>query len=197
MIRAWHGCLWLALVLGLSLTARANDGDSYRLFPRDVVAFSVYGEPDLNAQLRISGKGTINVPLLGEIKIMGLTLQEASHALAEAYIVADILLRPQVTLQVSEYSKKEVSVLGQIGRQGKVELPPETSSLSIVDVVSAAGGFTRIARSDNVRVTRRNPDTDTDQVFFVNVESMISGNANATPFEILPGDIIFVPERLF
>lgn len=196
-MRAWHVCLGCFVLAVLAGRAAAAEADSYRLFPRDVVDFSVYGEPDLNAQLRISGKGTINVPLLGEIKIVGLTLQEASQTLVGAYIEADILLRPQVTLQVSEYSKKEVSVLGQIGRQGKVELPPETSSLSIVDVVSAAGGFTRIARSDNVRVTRRNPDTDTDEVFFVNVESMISGNTPTNPFEILPGDIIFVPERLF
>lgn len=191
---------WSLLAFALFYSgSKAEDrvDDSYRLYHRDVVTFSVYGEPDLNTQQRISGNGSINAPLLGEIKVVGLTLEAASQTIAAAYIAAEILLRPQITMQVSEYSKKEVSILGQIGRQGKVELPPESSSLNIIDIVSAAGGFSRIARSDSVRVTRRDPLTDKENIYTIDVESMIRGTSAAKAFEVLPGDIIFVPERLF
>lgn len=170
---------------------------AYSLFARDVVTFAVYGEPDLTTQLRISGNGTINVPLLGDVKVAGLSLAAAERKIQEAYVRNEIFIRPQVTLQVSEYSKKEISILGQVGRQGKVELPVESASLSIIDAITMAGGFTRIGRSEAVKVTRKNQTTDAEEVFTVNVEQMIAGRSKEAVFHVIPGDIVFVPERLF
>lgn len=158
---------------------------------------SVYGEPSLTTQLRLSGNGEINIPLLGNLNVSELTLSEAEAKIARTYVEREIFIDPQVTLQVTEYSKKEVSVLGQISKQGKIEFPPETTALSIIEVVSAAGGFNRIAKSDSVRVTRKKPDTGEEQVFVINVESMIAGGNKDGAFLVHPGDIIFVPERLF
>lgn len=177
--------------------AKAEDDSAYRLFARDVIKMVVFGEPDMAIQLRISGIGTINAPLIGDIKIAGLTLAEAQSQLEKAYVDAEIFIRPQITLQVAEYSKKEISILGQIGRQGKIELPVESVRINIVNAVSLAGGFTRIARADAVRVTRKLFAEEEEQVFTVNVEQMIAGKSKEPPFYIYPGDVIFVPERLF
>lgn len=192
----------ILLILGTAVLLRGADSSpaeptAYRLYPRDVVAFAVQGEPGLTAQLRLSGSGGVNLPLLGEVRIAGLTLSEAETRIQEAYVEGEIFIRPQVTLQVTEYSKKEISILGQISRQGRVEFPPEVSALSIVEAVSAAGGFNRIARADNVRVTRKNLETGEETTFVVNVERMISGRGNEELFYVLPGDVVFVPERLF
>lgn len=170
---------------------------AYRLFARDVVKFEVYGEPNLSTELRISGNGTINVPLLGDVQVAGLSLAAAEQIIRETYIEKEIFVRPQITLQVREYSKKEISVLGQVGRQGKVELPVESPSLSIINAITLAGGFTRIGRSDAVKVTRKKPGSDAEQVFTLNVDEMISGRSKQPVFEVLPGDTVFVPERLF
>lgn len=170
---------------------------AYRLYERDLVAFSVYGESDMSAQLRLSGNGTINVPLLGEISVVGMDLASAETKIEKLYIDHQIFIRPQVTLHVSEYSKKEISILGQIGRQGKIELPVESVEINIIDAVSLAGGFSRIGRADSVRVTRQNPQTGEEEVFIVNVELMIEGRSKEPPFYVLPGDVIYVPERLF
>lgn len=175
----------------------ANAGIAYRLHPLDVVSFAVHGEAGMSTTLRLSGAGTINVPLLGDIRVSGLTLAAAEKKIQDSYIREEIFIRPQITLQVTEYSKKEVSLLGQISRQGRVQFPPEASALDIVEVVTTAGGFTRIGRADAVRVTRKNPDTGEEQVFTVNVERMLSGRANEERFLIYPGDVLFVPERLF
>lgn len=177
--------------------AKAEDDSAYRLFARDVIKMVVFGEPDMAIQLRISGIGTINAPLIGDIKIAGLTLAEAQSQLEKAYVDAEIFIRPQITLQVAEYSKKEISILGQIGRQGKIELPVESVRINIVNAVSLAGGFTRIARADAVRVTRKLFAEEEEQVFTINVEQMIAGKSKEPPFYIYPGDVIFVPERLF
>jgi protein involved in polysaccharide export with SLBB domain len=170
---------------------------SYLLFPRDLIRFEVYGEPDLATKLRISGTGEINVPLLGAVPIAGLDLATAGKLISERYQAAKIFIRPQINLQIEEYSKKEVSVLGQVGTQGKITLSDETVSVSIVEAIAKAGGFTRIGRSEAVRVTRRTPSGE-DQTFVVDVERIIHGdNKNTENFRILPDDVIFVPERLF
>jgi polysaccharide export outer membrane protein len=169
----------------------------YRLYPLDMVAFSVHGESDLSTKLRISGNGTINVPLLGDVRVVGLSLTEAERKIQDAYVAEEIFIRPQVTLQVNEYSKKEISMLGQFARQGKIELPAESPALSIIEAVTAAGGFTRIGRADSVRVTRKDAVTGEEKVFIVNVERMISGKSNEEVFLVYPGDTLFVPERLF
>jgi len=171
--------------------------DSYRLFPRDSIALSVYGEPDISTNLRLSGNGGINIPLLGNLRVSGLSLAEAEDKIAKTYIEKEIFIDPQITLQVTDYSAKEISILGQISGQGRVALPPETATLSIIEAVSSAGGFTRIAKADSVRITRMNLETNEEEVFIVDVESMIIGKSKEDVFYVFPGDIIFVPERLF
>lgn len=200
-------CVWLrlkafligfiAFVCVCRSTLTAADEASYRLFPLDRVTFSVHGEGSLSAQLRVSGNGTINVPLLGDVRVAGLTLAEAERKIQETYVAGQIFIRPQITLQVVEYSKKEISLFGQFARQGRIEFPAESASLGIVQAVSVAGGFTRIARSDSVRVTRKDPVTGEEKVFIVNVERMISGRGNEENFLVYPGDTLFVAERLF
>ncbi len=190
----------LVATVGLAygqVSSSPTDADLYRLYPRDLIRFGVYGEADLSTNLRIAGNGNISVPLLGEIKVAGLTLSEAEKLIQEKYISEQILIRPQVAIQVQEYSKKEILILGQAGRQGKIELPAESSSLSIVEAITAAGGFSRIGKGDSVRVTRKNPDTGVEEVFVVDAERLISGKGGNEMFYVLPGDVIFVPERLF
>lgn len=196
MLRRFLLILGTAAFLCGAVSSHADEA-AYRLYPRDVISLSVLGEPNMTTQARLSGNGSINVPLLGDVRITGLTLAAAEAKIRETYIREEIFIRPQVTLQVTEYSKKEISILGQISRQGKVELPPETATLSIIEAVSAAGGFNRIARADSVRITRKDPATDEEKTFIINVERMISGRSNEDLFYVLPGDIVFVPERLF
>ncbi len=179
------------------LDANQESSGSYRLYPLDVISLAIYGEPSLSTQLRLSGDGAINIPLIGNLTVGGLTLAEAEARIAETYIEREIFISPQVTLQVSEYSKKEISFLGQISRQGKIVLPPETTSLSIIEAVSAAGGFNRIAKADSVRISRKDPSTGEEKIYIVDVESMIEGKNKDGVFFVLPGDIVFIPERLF
>jgi protein involved in polysaccharide export with SLBB domain len=89
-----------------------------------------------------------------------------------------------------------VMVLGQVGKQGKQVLPPEAVTLTIVEAITSAGGFTRIAKGDAVRVTRKD-ERGGEQSFTVNVEKAIEGRASGEPFLLQPGDVVFVPERVF
>jgi polysaccharide export outer membrane protein len=193
-------CLLACLSSLLDLTAGENSGldaNRYRLFSRDLVRVAVQGEPDVSVERRIDGLGEINVPLLGQIKVAGLTPAETQVAIAKRYVADEIFVRPEVVVSVLEYSPKELMVLGQVGKQGKQVLPPEAVAMPVIEAITAAGGFTRIAKGDAVKVTRKD-DKGGEQVFTVNVEKMIEGRAaGGEAFQLQPGDVVFVPERVF
>ncbi len=169
----------------------------YRLFSRDLVRVSVHGEPDLkDLDRRIDGSGRISLPLLPPVDLKGLTPAEAEVAIARAFIEAQILLRPQVSVTVVEYSPREISVLGQVRTPGKIAFPIEADSLSIVEAVSKAGGFTRIAKSDSVLVTRTGAD-GREISTTVDVARLFDGRGGGETYQLVPGDVVFVPERIF
>lgn len=169
----------------------------YRLLPRDLVRVTVHGEPDVSVERRLDALGEINVPLLGQVKLASLTAAEAQGVIGRRYVQEEIFVRPEVVVTIVEYRPREVMVLGQVGKQGKQVFPPEAAGISIVEAITAAGGFTRIGKSDAVRVTRRD-ERGVEQNFTVNVERMIDGRGKGEEaFVLQPGDVVFVPERVF
>lgn len=198
-MNSYRLCYFLIGILG-TLTAAEEPSavaSRYRMFSRDLVQIAVQGEADVTVDRRIDGFGEVNVPLLGQVKIAGLTAAEAQSLIAQRYVKEEIFIRPEVVVSLIEYSPKEVMVLGQVGKQGKQVFAPEAVALSIVEAITSAGGFTRIAKGDSVRVTRKD-ERGAEQSFTVNVEKLIEGRADAgDTFLLQPGDVVFVPERVF
>jgi len=196
---------WIALGLGSLQAQQANQGAAdqrkamvYRLATNDSIRVGVFQEPDLDIIGRVDMKGTINLPLLGPIKVVGLTIAEAQLAVETAYREGRYLRNPQVTITVEVYSPREVSIQGQIKSPGRYVLPIE-QTMTVLELVTKANGFTDTAKGTAVSVTRINPD-GTKQVFTVDVESLIKGKDRARAADnsllLLPGDIVYVPERL-
>ena len=173
---------------------------SYRILVRDQVQITVFDEEDLSTAQRIDGKGQVRVPLLGNVKLSGLTIRDAEETLEELFVKGEFLKEPMVTLRIIEYAPREVSVLGAVRSPGVVPFPIEVNSMDIVDVISKTGGLAGIARGESVRVTRVD-EAGEEQIFTVNVEALISGRGgrrtDADRFLIYPNDVIYVPDRLF
>lgn len=179
----------------------ANDTDpAYKLAVGDSVAVNVYGEPDMSASQRIDPAGQLRLPMIGAVKLAGLPVREAEDTLERLYRDRELLKAPLVTLVVSNYALREVSVLGAVRAPGNFQFPKETTSLDIADLITRLGGFTPTAKSDAVSVIRRKPD-GREEVTTVDVERMISGrrrgDSSRREFAVYPGDRIWVPERLF
>jgi protein involved in polysaccharide export with SLBB domain len=186
-----------ALAWALPAAEPKTSSEQYKLFSLDLVHISVQGEPDVSVDRRVDGDGRVNVPLLGDITVRGLSIAEAQKLIAQRYVEGEIFIRPEVVINVVAYSPKEIMVLGQVSTQGKVSFPPEVGSISIVEAITKAGGFTRIGKADGVRVTRKVKDGP-EQSFTVNVEKLIGGRADpGDAFFLQPGDVVFVPERVF
>ena len=193
-------CCLTGLVARGAEPKAANDKKNYvhTLTLADRVRVAVYQEEDLATVTRIDARGKINLPLIGEIAIGGLTVVEAQTAIENAYKDGRFLRNPQVTVSVEEYAPREVSIQGRIRNPGRYSLPIE-STLTVVELVTKAGGIDDIGKGSAVTVTRILPD-GTKKVFTVDVDSIIRGKKDTkiddTTLLLQPGDIVYVPERL-
>lgn len=167
----------------------------YRLAPRDQVVFEMFNEPDVKTTQRLSSQGEMNLPLAGTVTLAGLTLREAEQAIQKKYTEGGYYIDPHVILSVAEYGSRYVTVLGQVNRPDRIELPIETSSIGLVEAITQAGGFTRLARTDAVQITRQ-ANGGKERHLTVDVREFL-GQQGAGEFQLKPGDVVFVPERVF
>jgi len=172
---------------------------SYLLSPFDRLAISVYGQTELGSDQRVSDKGTVSIPLLGEIPIGGLTVSEAQRAIEKAFIEQRYLVKPVVTISIEEFSPKLVTVLGEVSEPGSIAIPEGRNGLPIQVAIAQAGGFTGAAQKNAVQVKRaegKNEDRKAPMVV-VDVGEILVSNSRGNGFMAGPDDIIFVPRRLF
>ncbi|WP_438483498.1 polysaccharide biosynthesis/export family protein [Oleiharenicola lentus] len=194
-----------ALVIGNLLPAQTqpavkSEKKSYvhTLSLADRVRIGVFQEDELTTTQRIDARGKINLPLLGEIALGGMTVVEAQAAIENAYKEGRFLRNPQVTVNVEEYAIREVSIQGQVGNPGRYQLPIE-STWTVVELVTKAGGVKDIGKGNSVTITRILPD-GSKKVFTVDVDSLIKGKKgnkeDDNNFLLQAGDNVYVPERL-
>ena len=173
---------------GSGVTASAVSS-TYTLCPYDVIDVSVYNEEDLHTQTRLGSDGTVLLPLIGTVNLGGKTVVEANELIRAKY-AQGFVKEPHILLTVLEYRKSTFSILGQVMRPGIYEIP-EGSHMSIVDAILLAGGFTRLASQNGVKVKRMVKGKAV--VFKVKAGSM-ADSSDVAPFEVLPGDVIKVNE---
>jgi polysaccharide biosynthesis/export protein len=175
-----------------SIMPSVTVSSTYTLSPYDVIDVSVYGEDDLHSRAKLGADGTVLLPLIGSVSLDGKTVTEATESIQKRY-AAGFVKDPHVLVMVLEYRKSTFSILGQVIRPGIYEIP-EGTHMSIVDAILTAGGFTRTAAQNGVRVKRMVKGKAV--VFTVKAGSM-ADSSDVAPFEIEPGDIIKVTESWF
>lgn len=164
----------------------------YRVGPENALTIDVYygRDENLSRKVRVSSKGIITFPLLGEVEVSGLTISELEKKLTRL-LEKDYLVNPQVSVFIEEYST--VSILGQVTTPGSF---PIKGSLSAVELISMAGGFTKIAATNDVKVIRTNPD-GTKKTVTVKVNDIINKGKEEDDIQLEPGDIVTVGESFF
>ena len=158
----------------------------YRLGAGDVVRINVYQLPDLSLEARLSEAGVISYPLLGSIKLGGLSVAEAERALADGLRTGNFVKQPQVSLLVVQVRGNRASVLGQVNRPGLY--PLETAGMRLTELLATAGGVATTG-ADVVTLV----GTRQGQPFRQTVEltTFFRGGEGSDPV-IQDGDAIFV-----
>ena len=152
----------------------------------DTFDVRVFGETNLTGSYQVAADGRINFPLIGEVMAEGKSPAELEKEI-RARLSDGFLRDPQVSIITRETRSKKVSVFGQVKTPGTF---PYNDDMSIIEAVTRAGGFTELAKKNSVRVTR-----GVHENIVVAVEDI--GQGKAPNFYLRPGDVVFVPERLF
>lgn len=180
-----------ALLPALSPTSALAQAPSsaaeYRLGAGDVLRITVYQNPDLSLEGRISENGSLSFPLLGSVQLGGLGLAAAERRIAEQLQAGNFVKQPQVSINVLQVRAHLANVLGQVNRPGR--FPLEMAGMRLSDLLSMAGGATPIA-SDVVVVN----GTRNGQPFRAEIDlpQLFAPENRAQDIEILNGDVIWV-----
>jgi polysaccharide export outer membrane protein len=175
-------------------TASLSAPNNYQLSANDQIAVEVFGEDDLRTSARLSSDGNVSLPLLGSVRLSGLTLTQATARVTELY-ARDYLVNPKVNVTLVSYAKRRFTVLGQVNRPGSFEMPEGSpTGIDLLEAIAMAGGYTRIAAPERISVRRHG--TKGDEVLKVDAKRMARG-AGTSNFKVVPGDTITVGESIF
>lgn len=179
--------LWIlaALTMCLSLSGGASAAE-IPLGSGDVVKISVFGNPDLAVETRVSESGFITFPLIGQVQVAGQSVSQAEKIIAASLEKGGFVKKPQVNLIVSVLASQQVSVLGQVNRPGRY---PLDAKRTLLDFLALAGGVTPDG-SDQVTLIRKRDGNTTKEV--IDVPKMLRDGNMDRDFDLGANDVIFV-----
>lgn len=183
------GVLFFLLIPLLYLSLASAEQQDYKVLPEDTLQISVYGEPDLSLEVKVSQQGFIIYPLLGRINVVDLTTYELGEKM-KGLLEKDYLVNPQVNILVKQYGS--VYLLGQVLKPGPIQLLP---NMTVTQAIMVAGGFTKIAAPNKTRLVR-NGEGKRDSVE-VPIKEILEGKSISKDLFLKPNDMIIVPESLF
>jgi polysaccharide export outer membrane protein len=188
-IRHIVGVLFLILSLGASsswaLDSQINAGDALKI--------NVYNNPDLTTETRVSDEGLLSFPLIGDIKVEGLSAAQAEKKIAQKLIRQGFLREAQVNVNVIESNGRQVAVLGEVRSPGKY--PFSDGVKTIIDFLASARGRTQDA-SDHIHILKQK---GVPSRIVINIDQELKLNGvrkfNAKKFQLSAGDVIYVPKK--
>ncbi len=159
-------------------------GPDPRLGIGDLLEINVYNVPELSTKSRLGNNGDVYLPLVDYVHLAGLTVEEAQALIEKRLSDGGFVKNPHVTLLVDQSFSQGANLLGEVSRPG---VYPIVGEPRLLDVISAAGGFTEKA-GQSITVTHRN---QTDKPLIVPFSRKLVDNP-ASNIAVLPGDTIVV-----
>lgn len=156
------------------------------LKPNDTVQMEVFGQDDLTTLTRILKSGEVVFPLIGTVKIGGLTVSEAIEEVRSLY-AEKYLVDPKVTLTVNEYASEFVSVVGAVNAAGQFPIP-SNGKIDLSSAIAAAGGLNETADRNRIILTQAEGNSET-----FSMDRVLTGK----PIPLKPGDRITVHQSRF
>ncbi len=164
--------------------------ESTTLGPGDIFQLEIVGEKDLPTEYQVAGDGTVMLPYIQTVRVVGLEPQEVAKEVSSRLVAEKILTKPSVVVSVKEYRSKRVTLLGQVQKPGSF---PYSADMTLLEAISLAGGLTAIAQTTRVNLTRTNKKGEKTVV--VNVDAIQEGRSADIPLQA--GDRVFVQDRVF
>lgn len=181
-----------AAAIAAAMQAVARSKNDYRIAAADLISVTVYQDPEMNRKARVNSNGTISLPLVGSVKIGGMTMLEAQSTIETK--LGKYLVNPQASLFIEEYGNKTIFVMGEVAKPGSYPIPTE-SRMTVLEAISTAGGFTPVAAQDRTRVLRYVNGASVS--FDINVRQITQQGLKDKDLVLEPNDVIFIPQTFF
>ena len=171
---------------GAVSTPAAGD---YVLTSADTIEMIIFREPDMTTRQKIASDGTVQLPLIRDVRIGGLTVRAARELIRKLYD-ADYLVDPQVQLNLVDFAQRKFTIIGQVNKPGIYEMPGGRA-LSLLEAVAMSGDFTRSADKGKV-IVKRTTEGGAEGTIKVNAKKKAGDSSGG--INILTGDVIIVGE---
>lgn len=175
------------LVLGTPTYCQADSGD-YQVGSDDLLKINAFDHPELSVEARVSKSGNITYPLLGEIRVTGLSTRELEQLLIQQLDQGGYVHHAQVSVLITDYQSQKIAVMGQVAKPGQYAL---TTSSKVLDLLAQAGGPVNGAAADEATLVRRN-GSKVD----IDLHALFGGDPSHNP-AVSAGDSIYVPRAPF
>lgn len=179
--------LALAALVQPSLAQTEGQSSGYRIGPRDLIELRVFETQELNGSLRVSEDGQINLPLVGNVGVAGLTETEAAQRI-KGILEQKVLQRASVSVRVQEFRSRPISVIGSVRQPGNLAF---AGRWTLLEALTAAGGLDD-THGAYIHVLRRSENGLSDQVSIRTDDLLVRADPRVN-IPIFPGDLINVP----
>jgi len=160
--------------------------DDYMIGQEDVLTITIWKEHDLSGTLVVRPDGKITVPLVGEVYVVGMKPVQLQTMLEEK--LKPFVTVPQVSIAVNQINSRKIYLIGQVVREGTF---PINSSMTVLQVLSAAGGLRDFAKRKKIYILRKQ---GTQEIRFpFDYDAAIHGRNREENIQVEPGDTIVVP----
>jgi polysaccharide export outer membrane protein len=170
-----------------SIQSQQSRAVAYRLGPRDLIDIKVFEVEELNVERRIAETGTVNLPLVGDVTVGGMTEVQAAQAIKKE-LEAKLLQRASVSVQVREFRARPISVIGAVRQPGNLEF---SGRWTLLEALTAAGGVAE-NHGNVVYILRRADSGLSDQIAIDLNELLVRANPRVN-IPLFANDLINVP----
>jgi len=161
--------------------------DAYVIGADDVLAISVWKEPDVSRSVPVRTDGKISLPLIGELQAGGQTPRQLEQEITKR--LQSYISEPEVTVIVQDAKSQRINILGMVARPGSYLL---TGSTTVLDSIAMAGGFKDFAKQKTIYVLRTSEDGTQKRLPF-NYKEVIKGRNPEQNVRLLPRDTVVIP----
>ena len=188
LFKRWFPTLLLLLAATFALCANAqNIQPEYQIGNGDSIRVLVFQNPDLTVETRVTENGTISYPLVGTVKIGGMTIPAAEQTIAKALSDGGFIQKPQVNIILVQNRGNQVSVFGAVGRAGR--FPLETFNTRLSEMIAIAGGIAATGADVAILTGLREGKPFRREI---DIPAMFLDNKLENDLVVAGGDVIYV-----
>jgi polysaccharide export outer membrane protein len=160
----------------------------YMVGEEDVLKITVYDHPDLTAVARVSGDGLITLPLIGAVKVTGLSTSQISQKLTE--LLSDgYIVDPHVSVFVEEFKSRKTIIMGQVNKPGVYALSGNTTFL---ELLSKAGGLTKEAGDKAIIKRKIASPVKQESIITIDLKKLLEEGDTSSDVLLMDSDNVYV-----